>query len=107
MELGWVDALSENVGKHLWIRDGVDNAVTVKDDPAEVMEPAEGVLSALGGAALLGKIFDGGAVDEVADRTHDVVTKEAEKLQDVHGAFGGKARGGSFGFGGPSGRSRG
>ena len=69
MELGRVDALSENVGKHLWIRDGVDNAVTVKHDPAEVMELAEGVLSALGGAALLGKIFDGGPGRRRAHRT--------------------------------------
>ena len=53
MELGRVDALGEDVGKHLGVRDGVDHAVAVKDDPTEVMEPAEEVLSALGGAAFL------------------------------------------------------
>jgi hypothetical protein len=53
MELGRVDALGEDVGKHLGVRDGVDHAVAVQDDPTKVMEPAEEVLSALGGAAFL------------------------------------------------------
>ena len=41
MELGRVDTFGEDVGKHLGVRDGVDHAVAVKDDPTEVMEPAE------------------------------------------------------------------
>jgi hypothetical protein len=39
MELGRVDAFGEDVGKHLGVRDGVDHAVAVKDDPTEVKEP--------------------------------------------------------------------
>ena len=80
LKLGRVDTLGEDVGKHLGVRDGVDHAVAVKYDPTEVMEPAEEVLSALGGAALLRKIFDGRAVDEVPNRARDIVAKEAEKL---------------------------
>ena len=51
LELGRVDTLGEDVGKHLGVRDGVDHAIAVKYDPMEVMEPAEEMLSALGGAA--------------------------------------------------------
>ena len=54
----------------------MDHAVAVKDDPTEVMEPAEEMLSALGGTALLREVFDGRAVDEVANRARDIVTKE-------------------------------
>jgi len=51
----------------------VDHAVAVKYDPTEVMEPAEEVLSAFGGAAFLRKVFDGRAVDEVPNRARDIV----------------------------------
>ena len=76
MELGRVDTFGEDVGKHLGVRDGVDHAVAVKDDPTEVMEPAEEMLSTLGGTALLREVFYGRAVDEVANRAHDIVAKE-------------------------------
>ena len=65
MELGRVDALSEDVSEHLGVCDGVDHTVAVEDDPAEMVEPAEEVLRALGGATLLGELFDGGAVGAV------------------------------------------
>ena len=80
LKLGRVDTFGEDVGKHLGVRDGVDHAVAVKYDPTEVMEPAEEVLSAFGGAAFLRKVFDGRAVDEVPNRARDIVAKEAKKL---------------------------
>ena len=76
MELGRVDTFGEDVGKHLGVRDGVDHAIAVKDDPTEVMEPAEEMLSTLGGTALLREVFDGRAVDEVANRAHDIVARK-------------------------------
>ena len=100
VELDRTYALGEDVSQHLGVRDGVNHAVAVKDDPTEVVEPAEEVLGALGGSVLLGELLDGGAIDEVTNRASDVVAKETQELEDVHGAFGGKASGGSLGFGG-------
>ena len=80
LKLGRVDTLGEDVRKHLGVRDRVNHAVAVKYDPTEVMEPAEEMLSALGSAAFLRKVFDGRSVYEVPNRARDIVAKEAEKL---------------------------
>ena len=96
MELGRTDALGENVSEHLGVRDGVNHAVAVKNDPTEVVKPAEEVLGAFGGSVFFGELLDSGTIDEVANRARDVMTKETQQLKNVHGAFGGKASGGGL-----------
>jgi hypothetical protein len=61
----------------------VDHAVAVKDDPTEVMEPAEEVLSAL---VVATRFLDRSSTAEqsmrfIPNRARDIVTEETEKLR--------------------------
>ena len=82
----------------LQVRDGVDERVLVKDEPTEMMKPAEEMLRALGSTELLGQVLDGRTVYKERHRADNVMTEVAEKLKNIDKTLPGKSSGGGLGF---------